>query len=477
MIRIGDRSQFAVVRQFLNISYSEDSNVLADRVGDFDPAQHQDEPPLVRMLFLGRAISVEDWESVASKEIRAVFSDLGLTEPASQGRIRSSVLLYRVRGFLIASDRFTSDEGQVGRPEEDCVYYALTDTAHHYLYSLPDRRIGQALDIGSGSGVAALLLSPYARQVYATDIAPRCVLFTEFNCLLNGVENIVAREGSLYEPVDGLRFDLITCHPPFDISLSSKRYVYADGGPDGEFVTRGVISGLPKMLNPGGQFVAAVRATDRAEGDFEHRVRRWLGEEHAEFDIAMVVRSVIKPQEHAISASMLAKQNLDDYQQYMDLFNELGVTRMPYAHLLIERKAEGVPLTIRRLIGKRCTTAEMQSLLDWERAKPSMQLAGARLAPSPHMELRVRHRFKNGEVIPLEYAFFVEHPFREEEPVPEWVAKIAALCIADRTTEQVYALIREEYPIPLPDFESALKKLVTLGVLQLASGSSTISSN
>ncbi len=477
MIRIGDRSQFAIVRQFLNISYSEDSNVLADRVGDFEPARHQDEPPLVRMLFLGRAISVEDWESVASKEIRTVFSDLGLTEPASQGRIRSSVLLYRMRGFLIASDRFTSDEGQVGRPEEDCVYYALTDTAHHYLYSLPDRRVGQALDIGTGSGVAALLLSPNTRQVYATDIAPRCVLFTEFNCLLNGVENIVAREGSLYEPVDGLRFDLITCHPPFDISLSSKRYVYADGGPDGEFVTRGVITGLPKMLNRGGQFVAAVRATDRLEGDFEHRVRRWLGEEHAEFDIAMVVRSVIKPQEHAISASMLAKQNLDDYQQYMDLFNELGVTRMPYAHLLIERKAEGVPLTIRRLIGKRCTTDEMQSLLDWERAKPSMQLAGARLAPSPHMELRVRHRFKNGEVIPLEYAFFVDHPFHEEEPVPEWVAKIAALCIADRTTEQVYALIREEYPISLPDFESALKKLVTLGVLQLASGSSTISSN
>ena len=89
----------------------------------------------------------------------------------------------------------------------------------------------------------------------------------------------------------------------------------------------------------------------------------------------------------------------------------------------------------------------------------------------------IRHRFKNGEVIPLEYAFLVEHPFHEEEPVPEWVAKIAALCIADRTTEQVYALIREEYPISLPDFEAALKKLVTLGVLQLASGSSTISSN
>ena len=310
MIRIGDRQQFATVRAFLESNYAEDSNDLADRVGDFDPTKHQDEPALVRMLFLGRAISIPDWESVAPHEIRILFSDLGLTEPASEGRIRSGVLLYRMRGIYIASDRFTSDEGQVGRPAEDCVYYALTDTAHYYLHSLPTSRYGQALDLGCGSGVAALFLASNAQRVYATDIAPRCILFTEFNRMLNGVENVVIREGSLYEPVDGLTFDLITCHPPFDISLSSKKYIYADGGEDGEFVTRGVVAGLPKMLNPGGQFVGAIRATDRKDGLIEERMRQWMGDAQSEFDIAVIVRSAIKPEEHAISASMLAKQNV-----------------------------------------------------------------------------------------------------------------------------------------------------------------------
>ena len=477
MIRIGDRLQFAIVRAFLESAYPEDSNDLADRVGDFDPTKHHEESPLIRMLFLGRAISVLDWESAASPEIRIAFSDLGLTEPASEGRIRSGVLLYRIRGAYIASDRFTNDEGQVGRPAEDCVYYALTDTAHYYLHSLPTRRYGHVLDIGCGSGVAALLLAPHAEQVYATDIAPRCILFTEFNRMLNGVENIIVREGSLYEPVEGLKFDLITCHPPFDISLSSKRYIYADGGEDGEFVTRGVIAGLPKMLNPGGQFVGAIRATDRKEGLIEERMRQWMGDAHSDFDIVVIVRSAIKPEEHAISASMLAKQNLDDYQRYMDLFNGLGVIRMPYVHVLIERQADGAPLTLRRQIGKRCTANDMEAILSWERAKPSVSLAGARFAPSPHMELRVRHKFKNGEVAPIDYTFVVEHPSREEEVVPEWVAKLAAFCIADRTTEQVYALMREEYPIEFAHVESALKRLVTLGVLQLASGSNTMSSN
>ena len=134
------------------------------------------------MFFLGRAISVARMGiRSALRKCGSCFPSLGLTEPASDGRIRSSVLLYRIAGHYIASDRFMSDEGQVGRPAEDCVYYALTDTAHHYLYSLPTRRYGQVLDLGSGSGVAACFWRRMPQQVYATDIAPRCVLFTEFN--------------------------------------------------------------------------------------------------------------------------------------------------------------------------------------------------------------------------------------------------------------------------------------------------------
>src|SRR3954452_7469277 len=118
MIRIGSDEQFSAVRNFLKSAYPDDSNILADRVGDFDPAKHGEEPPLVRLFFLGRAISMGEWEAVAPESIRAVFSDLGLTEAASNGRIRCSVLLYRSHDKYIVSDRFMSDEGVVGRPAE-----------------------------------------------------------------------------------------------------------------------------------------------------------------------------------------------------------------------------------------------------------------------------------------------------------------------------------------------------------------------
>ena len=466
MIRIADRQQFAIVREFLRQSYSEESDILADRVGDFKPELHGEEPPLVRMFFLGRAIAPSEWEACATREVRTAFSDLGLIEPASGGRIRASVLLYRLSDVYVTSDRFMTDEGEVVRPAEDSVYYALTETAQHYVHSLPRRSCGQVLDIGSGSGVASLLMAPHAEQIVATDITERCVLFTEFNAKLNGLENIAVRLGSIYEPVEGMQFNFITCHPPYDISIATKRYLYADGGRDGEFVTRGVIAGLPRMLKPGGQFIAAVRATDRSSGNFEMRVREWLGEAHTDFDIAAVVRSTIRPEEHAISASMLAKQNLDDYTQYMEVFQGLGVTRLPYVHLLVERRAQGDPITVRRDIGRRCTLVELEAALEYERAKRSKAPGTTRLAPSEHMELVVRHAFRGGEVTPVEYRFSVEHPFREEVPVPEWVAKLVALCVADRTWDDVFTMMREEYPIERRDFDAAVNRLVSVGVLQ-----------
>jgi hypothetical protein len=127
----------------------------------------------------------------------------------------------------------------------------------------------------------------------------------------------------------------------------------------------------------------------------------------------------------------------------MELFQGLGVTRLPYVHLLVERKAQGEPITVRRDIGRRCTSEEMEAALEHERAKRSPASGATRLSPSEHMELVVRHAFREGEVTPVEYRFSVDHLFREEVPVPEWVAKLVALCVADRTWEEVFTLMRD----------------------------------
>ena len=58
MIRIGDREQFATIRRFLQSAYPDDYNILADRVGDFDPAKHGDEP--LRRSRFGTCFPISD---------------------------------------------------------------------------------------------------------------------------------------------------------------------------------------------------------------------------------------------------------------------------------------------------------------------------------------------------------------------------------------------------------------------------------
>jgi len=72
------------------------------------------------------------------------------------------------------------------------------------------------LDVGTGSGVLAVVAARTARSVMAVDTNPAAVRCARINALLNGVEDRVeVRQGDLFDPVAGERFDVVLCNPPF----------------------------------------------------------------------------------------------------------------------------------------------------------------------------------------------------------------------------------------------------------------------
>jgi len=72
------------------------------------------------------------------------------------------------------------------------------------------------LDLGTGSGVLAVAAARTARSVVAVDVNPAAVRCARINALLNGVEDRVeVRQGDLFDPVAGERFDAVLCNPPF----------------------------------------------------------------------------------------------------------------------------------------------------------------------------------------------------------------------------------------------------------------------
>ena len=77
------------------------------------------------------------------------------------------------------------------------------------------RATDRVLDMGTGSGVNAILASSKATAVVAVDVNPHAVDAARANAALNGVaDRIVVVEGDLFDAVDG-RFDLVVFDPPF----------------------------------------------------------------------------------------------------------------------------------------------------------------------------------------------------------------------------------------------------------------------
>lgn len=74
----------------------------------------------------------------------------------------------------------------------------------------------RVLDLGTGTGVAAIAAAAAGAHVTAVDINPEAVRCARINVLLNRVESRVdVRQGDLFTPVAGIRFDLVVCNPPF----------------------------------------------------------------------------------------------------------------------------------------------------------------------------------------------------------------------------------------------------------------------
>lgn len=72
------------------------------------------------------------------------------------------------------------------------------------------------LDLGTGSGVGAVFAGRRGARVLAVDVNAEAVRCTRINALLHALETrIDVRQGDLFEPVTGERFDVVLFNPPY----------------------------------------------------------------------------------------------------------------------------------------------------------------------------------------------------------------------------------------------------------------------
>ena len=138
---------------------------------------------------------------------------------------------------------------QVYEPAEDT--FLLAD-------NLQVERMSQVLEIGTGTGIIAIMAARRARMVIATDINPYALECAVKNIIANKAFNVELRKGHLFQPVENEKFDLILFNTPYLPSLDEENVddeldTAWNGGIDGREVIDQFLDELKHHLNPGGQ--------------------------------------------------------------------------------------------------------------------------------------------------------------------------------------------------------------------------------
>ena len=226
-----------------------------------DAAAHERRLPdtrvatVIRLLFLQHAVPTRAAVEALGPPGVDALERIGLATVGDEVVPRARML--PVGHLLVAGDGYAQ-----GNDAAD--YVAIyTPTSRVCDALTPRPRVDRALDVGTGSGIHALLAAAHADHVVATDVNPRALAFTELNAALNGVTNVECRCGSLFEPVAGETFDLITCNAPYVVSPEN-RWAYRDSGHEADDFSALVVRGAAAHLGDGGY--ATVLVSWLAEG-------------------------------------------------------------------------------------------------------------------------------------------------------------------------------------------------------------------
>lgn len=253
-----------------------DEETIVERLGEDGPAADSAEAPVLERR-LG--------DDVVDDTMRLLL----LQWPVARPRIPYADTLaalgiaVEVGGVLVPRGRIVPTEGlylafdgfSEGLADPPGWVASFTPTSYWLACLTPRPRVRRALDVGTGNGAHALFAARHAQRVIATDVNPRALAFTAIGAALNGIENVETREGSLFEPVAGEEFDLVTCNAPYVIS-PERRWQYRDAGERGDAFSERVVRDAVAHLAVDGYASLVVSWLGASEDEPDEHVHEWL---------------------------------------------------------------------------------------------------------------------------------------------------------------------------------------------------------
>lgn len=248
-------------------AHSTGSDTLWSPLTPTRAALYDDDPLPVafRLWFCGLPIEPSMVASSLGVALARDCEESGLLGRNADGDLASPFHFRTAGGVYLFSDYIGHSEAVMGAGQTTAVLFQA---------ARPAMAIGSAFDLGCGAGTLALLLAPWCRRVVASDLNDRAIPFVELNARLNGIGNIEARAGSLFDPVAGEQFDLIVSQPPYyPDAAPGDCQTLLHGGPRGDELALRVIEGLPDHLTPNGRGIVFAARTGTAANLAVERLR------------------------------------------------------------------------------------------------------------------------------------------------------------------------------------------------------------
>lgn len=297
-----------------------------------------DRPDDARLATLMELLS--DSKSVPIDKVEKAIAPLPLDDLQKAGMVESSgadvrglASAFAFDGVIAAGDPMD----QIGE-ERFVASVSISTTQAAHLAVFPGG--GTALDLGTGSGVLALIAARESERAVGVDVNPRALSFAAFNQRLNGIENVTWREGDWLEPVRGESFDLVIANLPFAICPDTT-LLYRDSGGEGDRFLRQLVRDTAGHVAEGG-FATVLCNWIHREDDWEEPLREWaagLG-----CDAVLLHFRSQDPVTYAMAwnsaiPSLGAAEFTDTVKRWVDYLEQTGVEQIGHGALVLRRRA------------------------------------------------------------------------------------------------------------------------------------------
>lgn len=208
------------------------------------------------------------------------------------------------------------------------------------ISAIPNEPVVYSADVGTGSGLVALELAQISKQVLATDISKRALLFAKLNAQLNLVENISWGEGDLFNPLRGQKFDLIVSNPPFVITPQGNlpHWEYRSSVETGDALLTRMLAEVGQYLYHDGTFIALGNWEEKiTPGDVN--LSYWIIERGSQSPL-QYVETWLRD-----SGILQGSVEYSDFKkQWIKDFNLRDVAKITYGYILIRNIETSEPI-------------------------------------------------------------------------------------------------------------------------------------